>query len=257
MPRILGLDAFANALSAHAASYVLIGGAACSVLFDEVGQDFRLTKDLDVVVLADQPEPGFARDLWSFIIEGGYEAGARREGGCVYYRFQLPVGSPNRSALPAQIELFSRHPDFKLVDEDSAVAPLPFDDAVSSLSAIILDDGYYEFIKDGAVMIGGVSTLDALHIIPLKMRAHVDLNRKYAAGVPDGTNDKNLRKHRADVTRLAGLLADADRLPLKEAMLADAKAFFEDYEAYIMRQTNRKQTSALVEALDFLRRVYL
>ncbi len=257
MPRVLGIDAFASAMSAHVGSYALIGGAACSILFDEAGQDFRLTKDLDVVILTDRQDSDFARDLWAFIKEGGYEAGGRREGGCAYYRFQLPKESPNHLLLPGQIELFSRHPDFELFNEASAIAPLPFDEAASSLSAIILDDGYYEFIRDGAVQIRGVNTLDALHIIPLKMRAHVDLNRKHAAGVPDGTNDKSLRKHRADVASLAGLLAETDRLTLEGPMRDDAKAFFEDFEAYAARQTNRKRAFALVEALDFLRRVYL
>ena len=58
-----------------------------------------------------------------------------------------------------------------LEDETSEVAPLSFDGAVSSLSAIILDDGYYEFIRDNATNVEGITLLDALHIIPLKMRA--------------------------------------------------------------------------------------
>ena len=137
------------------------------------------------------------------------------------------------------------------------MAPLPFDEGVSSLSAIILDDGYYEFIRGSAVSIGGVSTLDALHIIPLKMRAHVDLSRKHDAGSPDGTNSKNLRKHRSDVASLAGLLAESDRLELRGRMRTDAEAFFDDFERYAARQTNRKQARQIESVLEFLRRVYL
>lgn len=253
----IGVDRFSRAMAAHADAYVLIGGAACSILFDEAGSSFRLTKDLDVVVLADDADSGFAQDFWKFVKEGGYDVGRRSEGGCTYYRFQLPDGSPYALKLPNQIELFARHPGFRLWNEESAVAPLPFDDAVSSLSAIILDDGYYEFIRANATSIDGVSTLSALSIIPLKMRAHVGLNRKHAAGAPDGTNSKNLRKHRADVANLARLLAESDRLPLAGQMRADAEAFIEDFAQYASRQTNRKQAEQLRDDLRLLKTVYL
>ena len=257
MPVVTGIESFSRAMAAHADSYVLIGGGACSLLFYEAGSNFRLTKDLDIVVLADRSDPGFARALWEFVKDGGYEAGRRSEGGCTYYRFQLPGNSARALELPGQIELFARHPEFELADESTAVAPLPFDEGVSSLSAIILDDGYYEFIRNSTVSVEGVSTLDALHIIPLKMRAHVDLNRKHAAGSPDGTKSKNLRKHRSDVASLAGLLAESDRLELHGQMHADAKAFLKDFEEYTARQTNHKQAERLRATLEFLRRVYL
>ncbi len=124
MPIVNGIEAFSHAMAAHANSYVLIGGGACSILFNEAGGDFRLTKDLDIVVLADHDDPGFARDLWRFVKDGGYESGSRKEGGCTYYRFQLPKSSPRILELPGQIELFARHPDFTLSDESSAIAPL-------------------------------------------------------------------------------------------------------------------------------------
>ena len=35
-----GLSKFKEAMAGHEDSYVLIGGGACSILFDEVGIDF-------------------------------------------------------------------------------------------------------------------------------------------------------------------------------------------------------------------------
>ena len=172
MPVVRGVKRFARAMSAHANDYVLIGGGACSILFDEAGQSFRATDDLDVVVVADGSNAGFARALWAFVAEGGYEAGTRPTGRSTYYRFRLPEGSRNIASYPAQIELFARRPDFPLSSEASEVAPLPFDETVSSLSAIILDDECYEFIRDNAIPKAGVTMLDAIHIIPLKMRAY-------------------------------------------------------------------------------------
>ena len=143
MPVVRGVERFAQAMSAHADDYVLIGGGACSILFDEAGQSFRATDDLDVVV-ADGSNAGFARALWAFVVEGGYEAGTRPTGRSTYYRFRLPEGSRNIASYLAQIELFARRPDFPLSSEASEVTPLSFDETVSSLSAIILDDECYE-----------------------------------------------------------------------------------------------------------------
>lgn len=255
MPAVAGIEKFKEAMAGHKGEYVLIGGGACSILFDEAGMDFRQTKDLDVVVLVDNVGPSLGRSIWDFVREGGYEAGKRREGGCTYYRFTLPSGSPNAGTFPSEIELFARHPDFVLENEGSHVAPLPFDDTVSSLSAIILDDGYYEFIKANLTSINEVSTLSALCIIPLKMRAHVDNRRLHDKGVR--ISQKVLKKHRADVVDLAGLLPDSARLELDGQLREDAEAFFEDFAEYASCETNRKRRAMLEDTLGFLRRVYL
>ena len=52
MPVVAGIDAFRDALAGFEDKYVLIGGGACSLLFEETPQGFRITKDLDVVILA-------------------------------------------------------------------------------------------------------------------------------------------------------------------------------------------------------------
>ena len=255
MPTVAGIERFKEAMAGHEGEYVLIGGGACSILFDDAGASFRLTKDLDVVVLVDEAGPSFGRAVWDFIRDGGYEAGRRNEGGCTYYRFTLPKGSPNVGIYPGEIELFARHPDFVLEDEGSYVAPLPFDGAVSSLSAIILDDGYYEFIREHAVPVEGVPVLSALHIIPLKMRAHVDNVRLHDEGVH--ISEKVLRKHRADVVVLSDLLPANAEFPLDGQLRIDAEAFFADFDEYASRETDRKKRAALEETLEFLRKGYL
>lgn len=213
------------------------------------------TEDLDVVVIVDRNCIEFATALWAFIKSVGYEIGKTADGKCTYYRFRIPEGSRRALDYPGQIELFARHPDFTLEDETSEVAPLSFDGAISSLSAIILDDGYYDFIRDNATNIGGITLLDALHIIPLKMRAHIDINRSYEEG--RHCNDIDRRKHRSDVARLAGLLSSSARLELTEQMRADAEDFFTDFASYVNRQTNRKERARLQDTLLFLKKVYL
>ena len=255
MPIVNGIDAFRAAMAGHEGEYVLIGGGACSVLFDAEGETFRATKDLDIVILTDAGASGFARSLWDFIKDNGYVCWKRAETNCSYYRFELPEGSSGAMRLPAQIELFARHPDFVLENEESEVAPLPFDEDVSSLSAIILDDGYYEFIRGHVSLIDGIPLLRAIHIIPLKMRAHIDLNRKHVAG--RHVNEKDLVKHRGDVARLSRLLTLVDRLPLEGRMRDDAEEFLADFERYAQRQTSGKQRLVLMDDLTVLRTVYL
>lgn len=97
--------------------------------------------------------------------------------------------------------------------------------------------------------------LDALHIIPLKMRAHIDINRSYEEG--RHCNDKDRRKHRSDIVRLAGLLPPSARLELIEQMRADAGDFFADFSSYVNRQTDRKERARLQDTLSFLEKVYL
>ena len=255
MPVVGGIEAFREAMVGHEDEYVLIGGGACSVLFDREAVPFRATKDLDIVVLVDQGGSGFARALWSFIKSNDYDCWRHAAGGCSYYRFVLPKNSPSATRLPEQIELFSRHPDFTLENEESEITPLPFDEDVSSLSAIILDDGYYEFIQKHVSMVDGIPMLDVIHIIPLKMRAHIDLNRKHEAG--RHVNDKDLVKHRGDIAKLALLLSAGDKLPLEGRMRDDAEAFISDFKSYVQRQTNRKQRRAFEDCLEVLRLTYL
>lgn len=169
--------------------------------------------------------------------------------------FNLRSHCPYALQVPEQIELFARHPVFALADEGSVVTPLHFDETISSLSAIILDDGYYEFIQSHVTQVEGIPLLSALHIIPLKMRAHIDLGRKHRAGAH--VNKKDLTKHRNDVAKLSRLLAPIDSLPLQGQMREDAERFFSDFEQYAQRETNRKKRRQLDDDLRTFKQVYL
>ena len=59
------------------------------------------------------------------------------------------------------IELFSKKQDWFLPRADQNITPIHIDDEISSLSAILLDENYYAFLKDGIAMIDGVSILSA------------------------------------------------------------------------------------------------
>ena len=97
------------------------------------------------------------------------------------------------------IELFSRMPDYQLVVEEGII-PIHIDDDTSSLSAILLNDDFYNFMLRGRTVVNDVSVLNAEYIIPFKMFAWLDLRNRKRNG--EHVNEKDLKKHKYDVFRL-------------------------------------------------------
>lgn len=91
------------------------------------------------------------------------------------------------------LELFSRIPDALKLSDDAHLTPIPVDEKQLSLSAILLDDGYYAFIRDSKIDIDGISTVPSEIIVPLKARAWLDLNERRIAGEKVDNND--IKKH--------------------------------------------------------------
>ena len=121
-----GIDKFKERFAGHDGEYVLIGGGACDLLFGEAGQDFRATKDLDLVLLVEALTPEFGRVFWDFVKEGGYENRQKSGGKPQFYRFS----KPEDPAFPAMLELFART-DVDLRDAESGLMPIHIDDEVS------------------------------------------------------------------------------------------------------------------------------
>ena len=57
------------------------------------------------------------------------------------------------------IEIFSKNPDFIILEDDAVLTPLPIDDEISSLSAILLNEAYYKLLKTGQMMVDGIPVL--------------------------------------------------------------------------------------------------
>jgi len=247
---VVGLELFQERFAPYSDSFVLIGGSACDLLFSEQGLSFRATHDLDIVILIETPHADFTEELWRFIKDGGYEYGRPNSPDVHYHRFSKPK-SPG---FPKMIELFSRHPDFPLHNEASVTVPLPVDDDISSLSAILLDDDYYNFLKSGLINISGINVPDVAHLIPLKARAHIDLSDRKSAG--QQVDSKNLKKHKKDVIRLASIVSIGTRIMLSPQINEDMKRFVEALRAEEARSHQHTDAPNLNAVLTSLEEIY-
>ncbi len=70
--------------------YVLIGSVACFLSLDEAGLDFRVTKDLDIVLYVEALDVNFAKAFWNFVERGKYKNTQKSTGKKLFYRFYGP-----------------------------------------------------------------------------------------------------------------------------------------------------------------------
>lgn len=218
MVSIDGLYKFRDFFEAHKDKYVLIGGTACSVVFDEIGEDFRATKDLDIVLIIENIGDDFGEAFWSFIKAADYERIETGNGKKCFYRFK----NPRNPGFPKMIELFSRNPGITLFP-DSHLTPIHISDDISSLSAILLNEDYYNFLLNGRRVIDGLSILDEKYLIPFKVKAWCELTQRRDKG--ESGNLRHIKKHYKDIMKLLMLLPESERISLPPALRADIQLF--------------------------------
>lgn len=193
---IKGLETFRSAFREYSDSYILIGGAACNINLERAAIPFRTTHDLDIVLCVESLTPEFGRIFWRFIRSGGYQIQERSTGEKKFYRFRKPTAQD----YPEMLELFARQPDNFEIPQDSQLTPIPMDEEVSSLSAILLDGEYYQFIQNNRIVVDDISLLSAEALIVLKAKAWLDLSARKEAG--EHVDSKDIKKHKNDVFRL-------------------------------------------------------
>ncbi|NGX61893.1 MAG: hypothetical protein K940chlam9_01384 [Chlamydiae bacterium] len=248
---IKGLEIFRKHFSAFTNQYVLIGGTACTVVMEEGGLQFRATKDLDIVLHVETLDHEFVATFWDFISKGRYRNRQQSTGKDVFYRFY----SPETENFPMMLELFSRRPESINLKSDSHLTPIPTAESISSLSAILLDKDYYHFIHAGKQNIGGISVVDASHLIPLKARAWLDLKDSKQSGT--NVDERDIRKHKNDVIRLYQLLTPTTRIIVPDTIRRDMEKFLKHLgnEPVNLKNLGLKQIS-IDELLHNLRQIY-
>lgn len=224
---IRGLTTFTEWFAGHRDKYVLIGGCAASTIMDRASLEFRATKDLDVVLVVEAIDAAFAQELWRFIEAGGYEL--RLHGGedkPRFYRFERP----SDQTFPEMIELFARQPDLLApLEQANNLTPIPIEEEVSSLSAILLDDDAYHFLMDGRIEIDGLPLIDEQRLIPLKAQAWMDLSDRRAGG--ETIDARNVRKHLKDIVKLSDLLREDQVVAMPDSISANMRRFIDRVRA--------------------------
>jgi hypothetical protein len=97
---------------------------------------------------------------------------------------------------------------------------------VSSLSAILLNDSYYELLLAGRDVIDGISILKPSWLIPFKAKAWLDLNKKREHG--EHVDSRDIRKHKNDVIRISTeLVLEPCNLP--DEVKEDMRLFMDEF----------------------------
>jgi len=218
---IRGLDKFREHFSDFNDHYVLIGGAASDLVMEAAGVKFRATKDLDIVLCIEVLDSSFAEAFWTFVKAGGYQNQQKSMDRKIFYRFD----EPEDENYPFMLELFSRNPDALVLGDDSDLTPIPIDEDISSLSAILLDGDYYQFLHQNKVEIDGVQVVNEVCLIPLKAKAWLDLSERKAAG--ERVDSRNIKKHKNDVFRLFQILSPGLRVGLPDTISTDMENFLQ------------------------------
>lgn len=220
---VKGLDIFTKWFELYSDQYVLIGGTAASISMNELGLSFRGTRDLDVVLHIEALTPEFGRVFWKFIDAGRYQTQETNQGSSKLYRFK----NPQEEEFPFMVELFSRVPDGIDIPKDSHLTPIPIDEEVSSLSAILLDDDYYQFVISGRKAKNGfVSWVAEDRLIPLKAIAWLDMTERKRAG--ESIDSNKIDKHQKDIVVLSGLLNQETRIDVPPKIATDLKRFIDE-----------------------------
>jgi hypothetical protein len=238
---VVGLERFRDHFRGLETSYALIGGAACDAWMARSGLPFRATKDLDIVPVIEALEPGFVARFKDFVRDGRYQVRTRQETGSrEFYRFM----KPEEPDYPFMLELFARAPAGIDLGPGQEIAPLAVEESVVSLSAILLEQEFYDLVLATRYDADGIPMVSADGLIPLKAMAYLDLVERRTAG--GKVDQADIKKHRNDIFRLALTLPAApgpDRPPrIVEVIRSFLYAFAEGSTEWVSIQQMLKGT---------------
>lgn len=205
---MVGLDKFKEAFEAFTDNYVIIGGTACEIVMDGTAVRSRATHDIDMIIVVERMTAEFGQRFWRFIQEAGYRPERYKTAEGEKARYQLYRFVDGKPGYPEMIELLSRHPDILGEPKDLKIEPIPIDENVSSLSAIIMDDDFYNFTVAHSHVTDGVRHADTAALIALKTSAYLNLLRDKAAG--KHVNSHDIKKHRSDVLKNVVIMTESE-----------------------------------------------
>lgn len=217
-----GLDKFREAFVEYSDNYVVIGGTACDINMTNTVVRARATHDIDMIVIVENMTEAFANRFWQFVREAGYRPERRKQEDGEPPKYELYRFLDGKDGYPEMIELLSRHPDVLGEPKGLTIEPIPTDEAVSSLSAIIMDDDYYHFTVAHSLLTDGIRHADPAALIALKARAYLNLLTDRQNG--KHVNTKDIKKHRSDVLKNVVIIAE-DSIEAPASIVACVREF--------------------------------
>lgn len=252
MARPHGFYHFCEYLKGLEEYYVIIGGGAASILMDDEGLEFRATKDVDLVVLARSKD--LNERILTYVKDGGYNSKESTSSLPRYYRFQ----KPNKAEYPKVIEIFARNELGLELEKDQHIVPIS-DPKAEKLSAILLDEEYFDLIRQNIVTAGsGVPLVNALANICLKARAHRELFERKNAG-DETVDEKDVQKHLKDIWRLAVTLTGGETIVLTGMPAEDISSAIgklEQLSEEQFKQVMEKTPAKLSDVMNALKKIF-
>jgi hypothetical protein len=221
---VKGIDKFKEFFADYADNYIIIGGTACDIYEEKYAQVPRATKDIDIILVIEALSSEFVTKFWEFIRVANYDE--RNKGvsdGNIYKHEYYRFKKPEDNQFPYQIELFSRSIELIPLPEDAHITPIPIDDDLSSLSAILMNDDYYNFTIEHSLVEDSMHLAKIESLICLKAKAVLDLNERKTTG--ERIDSRHIDKHRKDVFRLSAMLAEDNNFQIPASLKSDLTEF--------------------------------
>ncbi len=99
---VAGFDKFKEHFAAFQDEFIIIGGTAVQLVRGE-NEHTRVTRDIDLLVVAERMSPEFSAAFHAFLSAGGYSCYFSKNGKPHFYRFI----QPKTEGYPDMIELLS------------------------------------------------------------------------------------------------------------------------------------------------------
>lgn len=216
---VTGLDTFKTYFKDYQDSYLIIGGTACDIIIEEAEFIPRATDDIDVILIIEAIKPEFEKQFWKFIKDGDYKIQQKDIEKRNCYRFK----DPSTKNFPKQVELFSKVPDVIEIYEDAHLTPIPTEEGLSNLSAILLDEIYYNYTKENSEFKNDVHFALPHTLICLKAFAFLNNTERKKNG--QDVSSWNIKKHKHDVFRMIFMLKPDDIYETPESIKSDLQKF--------------------------------
>jgi len=202
---VKGLEKFKEHFAHFKDNYVIIGGTACDIILQDTDMRPRATGDIDMILVIEKITPEFSKCFWDFIVAGEYFIRQRHRSNkkpkAELFRFINP-----KKGFPIQIELLSKHPDILGEPTGFHLTPIPVGDEISSLSAILLDDDYYNQAIENSILENEIRIANPLSLICLKVKAFLNLIEEKKTNT--SVRNSDIKKHRDDVFKLLAMSID-------------------------------------------------